>query len=164
MKTQKRSKLSNERMLRIFDKINYVCASKQIDILAKVYQLVAPLSFIDSTNNLFKFDLFSLELNVIEKLEDLLLNNFSNSKTVNTTSTSIPNKQLNSSNSTQSTTAKSINVYTNNNKSTPPNNYSTSNLNKSNSSNNNNNKSFTNNNNNNNNNNKTKELKTTIIK
>ncbi len=170
------AKLSPERMLKLFEQINIVCSKKQINLLAEIYNLVKPLSFIDSTNNLFKFDLFSLEPNVIEKLEDLLLNTYNtynesttttttttsntnnlinnnkNSKTVNLTNTSIPKGAILTTN--KSSTTNSMYNKSNNNMTT-----SSSNLNKSNSSN----KSF-NNNNNNNNNNKTKELKTNIIK
>ena len=70
-------------MILLFEKINTVCLDKQVDLLRRILSLVQPYSFTDKQNRLFKFDLFSLDANVIEKLEDILLNSKSNENSVN---------------------------------------------------------------------------------
>lgn len=66
-----------DRILKLFERINAVSIShKQYDLLAKICQIVMPFGFTDA--RAFKFDLFSLELSVIERLEELLLKEESN--------------------------------------------------------------------------------------
>ncbi|RNA41688.1 hypothetical protein BpHYR1_010965, partial [Brachionus plicatilis] len=60
-----------QRMLKLYDKIALVHSSKQFDLLAKICGLVKPFSF--TQNSLFNFDLFSLDLSVVEKLEGLVM-------------------------------------------------------------------------------------------
>jgi transcription initiation factor IIF auxiliary subunit len=85
LKSKNSNPISNERMILLFEKINTVCLNKQIDLLSRILSLVQPYSFTDAQNRLFKFDLFSLDTNVIEKLEDILLDcgNKSNENSVN---------------------------------------------------------------------------------
>jgi hypothetical protein len=91
-------------MLRIFEKINQIFESKQYDLLAKICTIVLPFSFTDSSA--FKFDLFSLELNAIEKLEDLLLPEIgsNNSKPSHN---NIPNNNNNNNSTGQKSISKS---------------------------------------------------------
>ena len=63
-------KLSKERVLSIFEKINLISTSRQFDMLAKICKLVSPFGFLDT--QAFKFDLFALETSVIEQLEEIL--------------------------------------------------------------------------------------------
>lgn len=60
-----------KRMLRLYDKIAFVQSTKQFDLLAKICGLVKPFSFTE--NSLFNFDLFTLDITVIEKLEGLVM-------------------------------------------------------------------------------------------
>lgn len=60
-----------KRMLKLYEKIAVVQSSKQFDLLAKICGLVKPFSFTE--NSLFNFDLFTLDINVVEKLESLIL-------------------------------------------------------------------------------------------
>ena len=64
--------ISEARMLQIFEKINQACSNRQLDKLTKIFTLVEPYSFTDTQRSLFKFDLFSLDTRVIEKLETFL--------------------------------------------------------------------------------------------
>lgn len=60
-----------KRMLKLYEKIAIVHSSKQFDLLAKICGLVKPFSFTE--NSLFNFDLFTLDLSVVEKLESLIM-------------------------------------------------------------------------------------------
>ena len=65
-------RFNKDRLIRIFQKINTARINKQFEVLNQIYLLVSPYATTDTQKRLFQFDLFSLETNVIEKLEDLL--------------------------------------------------------------------------------------------
>ena len=62
----------NDRLIRISQKIKWACENKRFDTLNQIYLLVSPYASTDMQARLLQFDLFSLEMSVIEKLEDIL--------------------------------------------------------------------------------------------
>lgn len=175
-------KISKDRMLKIFERINQIFSSKQYDLLAKICTIVMPFGFTDS--RAFRFDLFALETNVVEKLESLLLNEslydtFNSMKSNHNNTNNVPNSTSshksissvynNSSSNLKATNSNHTASLTHNN----VNSHSTEAISKKSSKTSVNNNStpqnmINNSNNNNNVNNnfttKTKELKTNIIK
>jgi hypothetical protein len=63
-----------ERMFRLFKAINLLCSNRETDSLTKIFELVEKFGSTDVKNRLFQFDLFSLDLNTLEKLESILIN------------------------------------------------------------------------------------------
>ena len=112
---------SEERVLNLYERIRMAHTNKQIELLGIIYRLVAPFGSTDNQNRLFQFDLFSLNNELLDKLEHALSSTLSSTMhqknassstptpTASTTTTTTLSSTSSSSSTSLITNSKSLN-------------------------------------------------------